>query len=520
MTASLKPPKRVLFAGLFHETHSFVDGSTGPSAFSLLEGDAMLGCQGDSSPMGGALAAAQGFGWHVIPALDMRAMPSGLVEDSVFEFFWIGLNRAVESLQGHSVDAVFLVLHGAMVTNALEDVEGELLNRLRALPGFATVPVFGVFDLHANFTAAMARGSDCLVAYRENPHTDAREAAVRAASLLERCLQTGVVPKTFWAHSSILWAPTATATADEPMYSLLALARSLEEENEDIWCVNVVAGFSFADTPDTGVSFTVTTSGPQAEALEILEDISLKAWEDREVGNVVDLPAEDVVAWAMQNPVPGLTVFAEPSDNIGGGAPGDGTGLLRVFLSLNLQSAAIAIADPAAVAHLEALSNGHPPRSGPVRARISVGGRGSRMDAGPVELDVELVSLSDGHFELADKNSHLASVSGDFFEMGPSAVVRHEGITILLTTRPTPPMDLAQWTSQGLAPAAFSYLGVKAAVAHRRAYEPIAIRMLKVETPGPCSSRLRSLPFSKVRRPIFPLDDGGRTNPSKNRETI
>jgi len=506
MKSPLRAPKRVLFAGLFHETHSFIEDATGPSDFSVLEGAAMLGCRGDSSPLGGALAAADGFGWEILPALDVRAMPSGLVEHVVFETFWTGLRSALEQSLHTGLDAVFLVLHGAMVTEALEDVEGELLHRLRSLSGTASLPIFGVFDLHANFTAAMARGADCLVAYRENPHTDAREAAVRAAHLLERCLQTGCVPRTFWQHPPILWPPTGTATGDEPMRSLLKLARTLEATHPEFWCVNVVAGFSFADTPDAGVSFTIATTGSEAEAMQALERLVHTAWQNRQRGNAVDPPAEDVMAWALQNPVSGLSVIAEPSDNIGGGASGDGTGLLRIFLKHNVQGAALAIADPEAVELLVKHHAAHPAGCGPLRAQISVGGRGSRLDAGPVELEVELVSLSNGHFELADKNSHLASVCGDFFEMGPCAVVRYEGLTLLLTSRATPPMDLAQWTSQGLAPESFSFIGVKAAVAHRRAYAPIAARMLTADTPGPCSSLLSSLPFAKVRRPIFPLD--------------
>src|SRR5687768_2683526 len=37
-------PKRVLFAGLFHETHTFLDGTTGLRDFAILRGDEMLRC--------------------------------------------------------------------------------------------------------------------------------------------------------------------------------------------------------------------------------------------------------------------------------------------------------------------------------------------------------------------------------------------------------------------------------------------------------------------------------------------
>ena len=47
---------------------------------------------------------------------------------------------------------------------------------------------------------------------------------------------------------------------------------------------------------------------------------------------------------------------------------------------------------------------------------------------------------------------------------------------------------------------------VKAAVAHRRVYDPIAEVHYTVETPGPCSSNLAAFPFKHVRRPVYPLD--------------
>jgi microcystin degradation protein MlrC len=511
----MNAPKRVLFAGLFHETNTFVEQPTTLRDFTAAQGDSLLALAGDSSPMGGALAAAQTFGWEIIPALDLRAMPSGTVTGETLEYFWEELERSLDAAQrSGGLDAVFLVLHGAMVTDTCRDVEGEILTRLRAHPGMKDIPVFGVFDLHANFTERMARHSHCLVAYRKNPHTDAREAAGRAAGLLQRCLTTGKLPGTHRVHPPILWPPTGTGSAHEPMRSLLARARELESIHPEFWCVNVIPGFSFADTRETGVSFTVCTTGTAEAAQAALTELSAMAWENREAGNCMEAPALEVVRQALVAPVPGLTVIAEPADNIGGGAPGDGTGLLRALLELAAPNAAVAIADPEAVRIVRewvALRGGRVPVFPvPGRLTLSVGGRASRLDAGPVALEVEVLSLSEGRFELADKNSHLASASGDFFEMGDCAVVRSGSLTLLLTSRPTPPMDVAQWTSQGLEPGEFSYLAVKAAVAHRGAYEPIAARLLWVDTPGPCTSRLATLDYRHIQRPVYPLDPDAR----------
>ncbi len=501
----MKTPPRILFAGLFHETHTFLESRTGLADFTTLEGEAMLSCSGDSSPMGGALEQAARLGWLLHPALDMRAVPSATVEDAVFAHFWERLHHTLQKAVASGLDGIFLVLHGAMVCTSHPDVEGELLERIRSVPGAGQLPVFGVFDLHANFTQRMAVHSDGLVAYRENPHTDAREAAQRAVHLLERSLRLGHRPRTLWKHPPILWPPTGTGSASDPMRALLALARSWEERHPQLWCVNIVAGFSFADTPDTGVSFSVISDGDTRTAEACLGALASEALALRDLGNSTESPAHEVLARALAEPCEGLTVIAEPSDNIGGGAPGDGTGLLRVFLELQVPRAALAIADALAVSRIRNEARSHPAAPFPVLA-LTVGGRGSSLDAGPVTLDVEVLSLHDGRFELADKNSHLASLAGDYFEMGPCAVVRHGELTLLLTSKPTPPMDLGQWTSQGLDPRSFSYLGVKAAVAHRRAYDPIAARMLWADTPGPCTSNLNALPYSRIHRPVFPLD--------------
>ena len=138
--------------------------------------------------------------------------------------------------------------------------------------------------------------------------------------------------------------------------------------------------------------------------------------------------------------------------------------------------------------------------------KLFVGGRGSTLDAGPVELEATLVSFSDGKFTLEDQQSHLASMSGVHIDMGPCAVIRSEGTTILLTSRKTAPFDLGQLRSQGIEPRDFAVIGVKAAVAHKRAYDTITGASYYVDTPGPCTGNLAALPWKLLERPIYPLD--------------
>jgi microcystin degradation protein MlrC len=498
---------RILLAGIFHETHTFVDDHTELRDFAVLRGAEMLAGRGDGSPLGGFLEAAARYGWEVLPTVDMRAQPGGMVADEVLDVWWRDflVEGASDALRNGKVDAVYLVLHGAMTTPTYDDVEGEILERIRNLEGGASLPIFGVYDLHAHFSERMARHANCLVGYRENPHTDGEAMAILAAELLQGTLQTESSPRMHWRHAGIVWPPTGTGTADSPMRDLEALARKLEQQHSSFLAVNVIAGFAFGDTPDTGVSFSVSTTGDEYEANAALKQLCHAAWELRRAGDRTEPPVNDVVKELLaERPAflpHGPVVLVEPADNIGGGAPGDGTGLLRALVRHRAVGAVVAIADPAAVAALEGVQIGG-------TTILDIGGKGSRLDEGPYSLGVTLVSRSDGTFQLEDRQSHLASMCGTTFHMGPCAVVRHAGVTILLTSVKTPPFDLAQWRSQGIHPETVAIIGVKAAVAHRRAYDGIASKMMWVDTPGPCRSDVRKLPYGKIRRPIWPLSEG------------
>jgi microcystin degradation protein MlrC len=192
-------------------------------------------------------------------------------------------------------------------------------------------------------------------------------------------------------------------------------------------------------------------------------------------------------------------LLVEPADNIGGGAPGDGTDVMRALLKYNIQGAGVAIADPESVAALKDVPIGG-------KITLPIGGKGSPLDPGPVTLEVQLISRSDGVFELEDEHSHLVGSLGKTIRMGPCAVVKHGGLTILLTSKKLPPFDLGQWRSQGINPEDLSMIGVKAAVGHRVAYGKIASAEFTVNTSGPCTSDITRLPYKRLRRPVFPLD--------------
>lgn len=501
--------KRVFIAGLVHETHTFLAERTGPGAFEQTlwaRGDELISrCSGDASPMGGALEIAEQRGWKVLPSRYGAAMPSGTVTDDVLEIWWEQVEADLQQGLVDGLDGILLILHGAMVFEGFPDGEGEILERLRhalskrlGTEDAARLPIAADLDLHANFSQRMARHATIFTGYRQNPHTDAREAGVRAAQLLDRTMAEGLAPQVVAAKPAVLYSPKGTASAADPMRHLAAMARQLEADHPELLEVCVLPGFSYADIDCAGVSFCATTVGDPALARTWLGPLAAEALARVDEGNPLDPPIDDVMPEALKRTA-GPIGLVEPSDNIGGGTPGDGTGILAAFLKYGVDNAAVIINDAAAAAACHSVSLGD-------RLRLNIGAKQDRFHGDPVDLEVQLESLSDGRFTLENERSHLASLVGRHVDMGPSAVVRHGGVRILLTTHKTPPMDLGQLRSQGIVPEELYMVGIKAAVSHRAAYDPILAATYYVDTPGLGSSDLSRFPYVHVPRPMKPLD--------------
>lgn len=498
--------KRILLGGLFHETHSFVSNRTGVENFVFHYGDGLLELEGDSSPLAGFLDVAREEHWEVVPTLYGFAIPSGMVKQEVLEQYDRLFFETVSRDTG-KLDGVFLVLHGAMVAVGEDDVETWILNRIRAHPKLADLPVYCVHDLHGNISKTMCDTLQGLVAYQKNPHTDAKAAAAISARLLARQLnEEGVVPKVYHRLSDIVLSPVGTGTADEPMRLLEEEARKMESEDEAVWAVNINAGYSFADTEMTGVSFTIVSTGNAERADALFERLInlLDVHYPKGFPQLKDIEAaREIVQEATDWPV----ILVEPSDNIGGGAPGDSTGLLRLFLEDQVDGSAITMWDPVSVAALWDLKPGE-------SKSIELGGRGYSEDKGPIPMEVKLLQKSDGVFLLEDEHSHLAALGGSRIDMGKTVLVKSGPVTILITSIPTPPFDLGQWRCLGVEPETFKVIGIKAAVAHRQAYDPIAASMHWIDTPGPCTHKSETLPYQKIRRPVYPLDPKPENLPS------
>ncbi len=490
-------PRRIALGGIVHETHTFAPARADLAAFAqqtLCEGQAILTRMRDTpTSMGGAIEGLIRVGYQPVPLLYAAAMPSGMVTQDAYDTLLSNLLARLRAVL--PVDGVLLILHGAMVAEQQDDCEGDILNHVRAVVGPAC-PIVCTLDMHGNVSPAMVVHANALVAFDQNPHLDTYERGLEAVSILRRMLDDGARLASALARPPMLLSALTTWTARPPLQPAHERAQVMERDPRVV-NVSVMGGFAYADTPFTGPSVIVTTDGDTTLARAHANEVARILWAHREAGAYAGLPADEAVRRALAAPH-GPVVLADVGDNIGGGSPGDGTVLLRALLEAGAQEAAVIIADPQAVAQALAAGEG-------ATLETLVGGKHDGLHGEPVWVRGRVERLTDGRYTI-EGHDHFAQLYGREVNMGRCALLRCDGVLVLLTQIKTPPGDLAQWRSQGITPEAMHILVAKSAVAFRGAYASIAAEIYEVDTPGLCASNLSRFCYRKVRRPVYPLD--------------
>ncbi|MFK7868732.1 MAG: M81 family metallopeptidase [Roseobacter sp.] len=480
---------RVAVAGFQHETNTFAPFPTPLSLFegggawpALTRGDALWPVmKGLNIPLAGFMQACA---HEMVPILWAGAEPGGYVTAEAFEQI---AGEIVEGVRRAAPDAVYLDLHGAMVTERYDDAEAELLRRIREVTG-PDLPVVASFDLHANLGPAISELASAVTLYRTYPHVDLAETGARAAALLEACLE-GPLGKGY-AQIDLLVPITAQSTEFAPARDFYARLPSLGVVSADI-----AMGFPPADIPMCGPSVFAYDRDPdkaQAIADGIAADI-LKAEADFDARL---LPADQAVARARA--LPGPVVIADPQDNPGAGGTGDTTGILRALLAARVPDAVLAMLyDPKTAAQA------HDARVG---AEISVRlGGAFETYSTPVEITARVEALSDGTFPFTGP-----MFGGATAHLGPVARLQliGTGVTVVLGSRRAQNADQEMFRVVGIEPAEHDIICVKSGVHFMADYLRVTDQILFATAPGANPCHLPSLPYTRLR-PGVRLGPGG-----------
>jgi len=487
---------RILTAEFAHETNTFSRVITGKQAFEdryVLIGDEAIRARGEANTeLAGFLDVGRTHGWRVEHVLSAAAGPSGKVERAAFEWLCDPIVAAVEE---GSFDGILLGLHGASVLDFSEDGEGELLRRVRAVLG-DEVPIAVTLDPHANVSREMCSLAEILVAFRTYPHVDMRETGRRAGELLQRTMAGEIAPKTIRVSRPMLEETNGGRTDAGPMIERLASAEDYER-HDDVFAVSINAGFASTDIFDVGPTVLVTCQGDLDRHTAFAETLADDIWIRRHevLNEYLTVEAATAVAAAF-DPRQGPLVIADYADNPGAGGYGDSTALLGALLEAGVESACFGpLVDGEAAHALHQLEVGEV-------AKVTLGGKiDPEFGGGPLDLEGVLVSISDGDY--VGDGPILGGLARSY---GATAVLRVQGIEILIVTIPKQMLDLQQFKTFGIDPERQHVIALKSMQHFRAAFEPIAGKVIVCDSGALCTLHYERLPYRNVRRPIFPLD--------------
>lgn len=491
---------RIGIGGLHHETNSF---SNIPVTWQLMDSLSDIGenmrqkYTGVHKYIGGFLQKGVELGMETVPASMAYLTPSGHMTQEALEKH---RDRIVDMLwQAHQekpLDAIALNLHGAGVADGYPDADGEILRAVREKFG-PDMPIGVPLDLHANVTDQMMRYADLLIGVKCYPHTDEYECGMQVLEILADMTENNWRPFRRKVRLPWLIVPAEGVTLSGPAYEVQRKCLQTIEADEDLIDVTFFHGFPYSDIEEAGV--TVTAMGKTQEAADRAAlAVARFAWERRRDFSVPANSAEKAFDLALAIPGGnGPVVINESSDNTGGGAPGDGTHLLREMLKRNIPNSAYGYIYDPEVVQLAAKAG--------VGSRINcrLGGKMDKLHGEPIELkDAYVKSISDGKAV-----NYAVMHYGAIRNIGLTVCLVVGNVSIVVGSIRTQPMDDSAFRVAGLRYDLLHIAALKSSQHFKGWWTERSSGIVPCDSPGIHCADLTVFDFKYTNTTYYPLQD-------------
>ena len=476
---------------LLQETNTFSPVETRLSDFGLAEGPEVLDrWSGTQTEIGAFLDVLAGTPHETVPLFAGWAMTAGLMSAATFEELLSIVRRRLTD--AGPLDGLLLALHGSMCARGTDDCDGAILEVARAIAG--DVPIVVTLDLHANLTSKIAALGDAVVGYQCYPHTDMYQTGHAVAELLLKTLRQEISPATFMRKLPLIVPPENMQTTHGPMKQVFDTGYAYREAHPEVLLVSSFGVQPWLDIQEMGCATLAVADRNHASARDCAEQMAEKFWSLREDFTPQLLSPRQAIEQALAedgSPV----VLAETADGPTAGAPGDSAELIGPLQQFAPGVPSLVwLRDPKAVDEAWRLRPGD-------LVRTAVGGGYDKVNHVPALIEGTLRPLSDGRFRFTGNYN-----KGMLNEMGRTAVIQAGSITVVVSDEAANMIAPEVYRSQGLEPCDYKIVVVKSSNSFRSEYT-FAHKVLVVDTPGISTANLRSLPYQKVPRPIYPLDE-------------
>lgn len=387
------------------------------------------------------------------------------------------------------VRMVLLFLHGAQMAQGYDDCEGDIIARIRDIVG-PDVFIGVELDLHGNVSQAMLDTADALVACRYYPHTDFDARAEHLFDIGDRFVRGELRTRHVFCRVPMLGMFYTTLPR---MQAVDRLADAIEAM-PGVHSVSLMHGFPWSDQPDTGAGVIVVAepdADVDAAVLDLAEAFFAARDETAALRQRID-PILDAVG-AREGPF----VVADTADNAGGGAGADSTFILRRLLERGVRNAALGmIWDPVAVdfAHDAGLGSSF---------RLRLGGKTGPFAGDPLDVVATVRALADA-IEQEDP------AGGVWFAIGRAALLEVEGVLVVVNSIRQQVYDPFCFTAFGVDLSALTLIVVKSSQHFHERFAPLAREVFYCETPGSLTLDFDARFYTRLTRPIWPLDPDAR----------
>ena len=470
------PPPRIAILGFAIECNRFSPVTTGADFAKRtdIRGDdivqeARVGPCRTTLDLPGFFAEMDRSGpWTPVPLRLAGAQPGGPVDQPFFDDLVSEIEHGLVSAA--PLDGVYIVSHGAALSTGSDDPDGDLFAMIRRCVG-PNVPVIGTFDLHANVSRKMIDNLDVFVGYLENPHTDTRERGIEAARHMRESL-AGARTVVEMVKLPLVPPSITLLTATGPYGDMIRYGQT--RVGGDIINVSIMAGFAYSDCPKNGYTAVVTArNGNRSAAFELARELCERTWAIRER-------------------------FDKPMTSL--------TDAVKRAVDADAQAAVIGVFNDAALA-AEAHQRG---------AGAAFEARFNRAKdhpfSQPFSATATVVSLSDGVY-----TGRRGMDKGIRSSMGPSALLQVGGVAIVVISNRQQCMDPAQLELLGVDIAAARTVVLKSRGHFRAGFDEFFTpdQIFEVDCPGLTSPSLNTFQWTRLPRPVYPLDQATRWAPPR-----
>ncbi len=435
-------------------------------------------------------------GVEIIPSIYANAGAGGVLEKTAFYYIE---KRILDDVKKHihEIDGIFLHLHGASEVADLEGGSGDhhILKMVRRLVG-PYLPIAVVCDPHGNLSKEYVESTTLIRAYRNSPHTDMMETIEIVCEKLVALLKNRQNITPVYRKLPMILGGEQSVSADEPVRSINQYLDKLEKDPRILSCSWHVGYIRHdCDVAGCGIVVVPATEADQEYANEIADQLAEYVWDKRHEFHYTGLTAQPAEALKTAMEFEGKPVFITDSgDNVTSGTMGCNTFLLRQVLALDSENYKkflfASINDTETLAELTGCEVGE-------KTSISLGVNFDELSA-KVDLDVIVKAKGylAGYAYVEEKNyGNCITVS-----------VKDRSIDIIVSENSHPFVELHQFNAAGLHYEDYDIIVVKQGYIFPELKAEGKLSVMSL-TQGATLQDTSKLPFKRIMRPMFPIDD-------------